>query len=109
MDIAQRMAFGVEAAGFGGLIAEPESSLPRAVAVHPSQREDYSDQVVLLGRLKAGKASESRRVVHVLPLVPGIQHNPVVTARCGAQLSAGDMQWLTGLTGMPCEQCVMAH
>ena len=78
------------------------------VDVAGKPRSDYSDQVILLGRLRAGKTRESLRVVHVFALVPDLLRNPVVTARCGEPLRANDMQWLPGLTGMPCEQCVMA-
>jgi hypothetical protein len=89
----------------GGLISKPEATSPRSVTAEPL--EDYSDDVILLGRLKAGTTSESRRVVHVFPLARDLLRATVVTARCGMPLPACDLQWLPGLTGMPCEQCVM--
>jgi hypothetical protein len=46
-------------------------------------------------------------VVHVFPLARDLLRATVVTARCGMPLPACDLQWLPGLTGMPCEQCVM--
>jgi hypothetical protein len=95
-------AVDVDARRFGGLIAEPATGLAR------KSQDDYSDQVILLGRLKPGTTRESLRVVHVFALAPDLLHSPVVTARCGEPLPANDMQWLPGLTGMPCEQCVMA-
>ncbi|GAB3444629.1 hypothetical protein GCM10027436_33140 [Actinophytocola sediminis] len=73
----------------------------------PSPECDYSEQALLLGRLKSGAALESRRVIHLFPLVPGVEHNPVVAARCGAKLPADDMQWLPRFAGMPCEPCIM--
>ena len=95
--------------GFGGLIAEPRPVLPRTPAFGPCEPAlDYSEQVVVLGRLKPGKIRESCRVVHVFQAVPGLLHNPVATARCGAPLPTVDLQWLPGLRGMPCERCVMA-
>lgn len=104
VDVAGHMTVDVETHGYGELIAEPRAAIP----IEASRPEDdYSDEVVLLGRLKAGTASETRRVVHVFPLAPGLLHDPVVTARCGRPLPASDLQWLPGLTGMPCEQCVM--
>lgn len=99
------MIVDVEPHGYGELIAEPMAAIP----IETSRPEDYSDEVVLLGRLKAGTASETRRVVHVFPLAPGLLRDPVVTARCGRPLPAGDLQWLPGLTGMPCERCVMVR
>jgi len=105
-DVAAHMAV----TGFGGLIAEPGPPLPRtAPLAAPEPPSDYSDQVVVLGRLKPGKIRESCRVVHVIQLVPDLLHNPVVTARCGAPLPTGDLQWLPGLRGMPCERCVMVR
>lgn len=100
------MTVDVGAPGFGVRIAEPRTALDRA----PSQPEgDYSDEVIVLGRLKAGKTRESHRVVHVFLLVRDLLHSAVVTARCGAQLTTGDLQWLPRLAGMPCEQCVMTY
>jgi hypothetical protein len=46
-------------------------------------------------------------VVHVFQLTAELLHDTVMIARCGEPLRAGDMQWLPGLTGMPCEQCVL--
>jgi hypothetical protein len=67
---------------------------------------DYSDQVIFLGRLKPGRALESRRVVHVFALTSQAQHDPTVTARCGEAVPVADVQVLPGITGMPCEPCV---
>jgi hypothetical protein len=104
------MTVDVETHGYGELIAAPRAAPPRRAAIEPRRpEEDYSDQVILLGRLKAGTTSETRRVVHTFLLAPGLLHSPVVTARCGRPLPASDMQWLPGLTGMPCEQCVMVR
>ncbi|HEX6351400.1 hypothetical protein [Actinophytocola sp.] len=64
--------------------------------------------MIVLGRLKAGTARESHRVVHVFALAPELLHLPVVTARCGAPLPSGDLQWLPRFAGMPCESCVLA-
>jgi hypothetical protein len=95
--------------GFGGRIAEPWPALPSASTLRGTgPTGDYSDQVIVLGRLKPGKVRESCRVVHVFQVAPDLLHNPVVTARCGAPLPTCDLQWLPGLRGMPCEQCVMA-
>jgi hypothetical protein len=93
---------------FGVQVAEPRATIPRRTAIDTSQaQDDYSDPVILLGRLKPGTARESQRVVHTFLLVRDLLHDAVVTARCGAQLLVGDLQWLPGLTGMPCERCVM--
>lgn len=67
---------------------------------------DYSDSVVLLGRLKAGRAVESRRVVHVIQLSADVLPVTTLTARCDEQLPVDDLQWLPGLVGMPCEKCL---
>jgi hypothetical protein len=66
---------------------------------------DYSDQVVLLGRLRAGR--ESRRVVHVFQLSPDLLPVTELTARCDELLPVDDLQWLAGLVGMPCERCLL--
>lgn len=102
----------ITAPGFGVQVAEPmaepRATVPRRTAIDTGEcRDDYSDPVMLLGRLKPGTARESQRVVHTFVLVRDLRHDVVVTARCGVRLSASDMQWLPGLTGMPCEQCVM--
>jgi hypothetical protein len=67
---------------------------------------DYSDQVMLLGRVKPGRIGESRRVVHVFVLASQAPHGAPLTARCGETVPADDLQVLPGLTGMPCEYCV---
>jgi hypothetical protein len=105
VDITGNWTVEAKAPGFGVQIAEPKVTPSRRPA-GPSQ-DDYSDQVMVLGRLKAGKARETQRVVHTFLLVRDLLHSAVVTARCGAQLIVGDMQWLPGMTGMPCERCVM--
>jgi hypothetical protein len=46
-------------------------------------------------------------VVHVFQLTAELLDDTVMIARCGEPLRAGDMQWLPGLTGMPCERCVL--
>jgi hypothetical protein len=108
VDITGNWTVEAKAPGFGMQIAEPKvpSSRRPAIDTGPSQ-DDYSDQVMVLGRLKAGKARETQRVVHTFLLVRDLLHSAVVTARCGAQLIAGDLQWLPGMAGMPCERCVM--
>jgi hypothetical protein len=67
---------------------------------------DYSKPVTILGRVKPGLVRETRRVVHAFLLVSEILPD-ILTARCGERLSAGDLQWLPALAGMPCEQCVL--
>jgi hypothetical protein len=108
VDVAGRWTVDVDAPGFGVQIAEPRTSSDRWPSVNPCQpKGDYSDEVIVLGRLKAGKARESHRVVHVFLLVRDLLQSAIVTARCGVQLTASDMQWLPRLAGMPCERCVM--
>lgn len=109
VDIAGHRTVDVVAHGFGELTAEPRAALDNSMAVDPSPApDDYSDEVVVLGRLKSGTATESRRVVHAFKLVRELLHKPMVTARCGMSLPARDLQWLPRLAGMPCELCVMA-
>jgi hypothetical protein len=108
VDIAWHMPAGVGIHGFAGRIAEPEVAPTRTTQVTTRSAEcDYSQDVLVLGRLKSGTAPESRRVVHVFQAVPELLHNAVVAARCGARLAAGDLQWLPRFMGMPCERCVM--
>jgi hypothetical protein len=107
VDITGNWTVEAKAPGFGMRIAEPKVTSSRTPVIDTGQSEDdYSEPVLLLGRLKAGTARESQRVVHTFLLVRDLLHSAVVTARCGAQLIAGDMQWLPGLAGMPCERCV---
>jgi hypothetical protein len=68
---------------------------------------DYSNQAVILGRLKPGRARESHRVVHVFPLATEGTHATTLTARCGEQLLVADVQWLPRLIGMPCDHCLL--
>ena len=106
MDITGNWTVDAKAPSFGAQIAEPKVTSPRPAHTEQSP-DDYSEPVILLGRLKAGTARETQRVVHTFLLVRDLLHSAVVTARCGAQLIAGDMQWLPGMAGMPCERCVM--
>lgn len=107
MGITGRRAVEVVAHGFGELITEPRAASDTRVAVDPCPTSgDYSDDVMVLGRLKPGTATESRRVVHVFQLVRDLLHLPMATARCGMALPTGDLQWLPRLAGMPCERCV---
>lgn len=108
VNIAWHVPVGVETERSDGPIAEPEVTLARTAQATTRPSEcDYSEEAMLLGRLKSGTAPESRRVIHVFLLVPDLQHHPVVAARCGARLPACDMQWLPRFAGMPCEQCIM--
>jgi len=68
---------------------------------------DYSDQVILLGRVKQGRARESRRVAHVFLLGSETAPHSTLTARCGEELLICDMDWLPRMVGMPCEPCVL--
>ena len=73
-----------------------------------TRRTDHSDQVILLGRVKQGRARESRRVAHVFLLLGSeVAPDSTLTARCGEELPVGDMDWLPGMVGMPCEPCVL--
>jgi hypothetical protein len=78
----------------------------RAVAHFPPSGRDYSDRAILLGRIKTGRAPESRRVVHVFELSPDLLHTATLTASCGEPLPVDDLQWLPRVAGMPCEECV---
>lgn len=108
VNIAWHAPVGVGSQSSDGPIAEPGATLARTaqVATEPAET-DYSEPAVVLGRLKSGAAPESRRVIHVFRLVRDLLHTPVVAARCGARLPAGDMQWLPRFAGMPCERCIM--
>jgi hypothetical protein len=80
----------------------------RSAAIEtPPLTSDYSDQVLLLGRLRPGMVGESRRVVHVFLLALDIPRDTTLTARCGETLAVGDMQWLSEIAGMPCERCLL--
>jgi hypothetical protein len=108
VDIAWHMPAGVETRRSAWSIAEPGMALTRTAQVTAQPPAcDYSEQALLLGRLKSGTARESQRVVHVFELAPDLRQNPVVAARCGVELTTGDLQWLPRFTGMPCERCVM--
>ncbi len=108
MDITGNWTVETTTPKFGVQVAEPRATIPRRAAIDTRQaQEDYSDPVILLGRLKPGTARETQRVVHTFLLVRDFLHDAMVTARCGVRLTADDMQWLPGMTGMPCAQCVM--
>jgi hypothetical protein len=93
--------------GARGLVAAEVARDSRAVAHFPPSVRDYSDRAELLGRIKPGRALESRRVVHVLELSPDLLHATELTASCGGILPVDDLQWLPRLAGMPCEECVV--
>lgn len=93
--------------GAKGLIAVARSAQNSTTVAHfPPPAPDYSDRTVILGRVKAGRALESRRVVHVFELSPDLLHATTLTACCGGTLPVDDLQWLPRLAGMPCERCV---
>jgi hypothetical protein len=97
----------------GFLPAAKPSGTPAVGVVDPAPSEgappspDYSERVILLGRLKAGTTRETRRVVHVFLLASKAQSRAELTPVCGESLAAVDMQWLPGMTGMPCEPCLL--
>jgi hypothetical protein len=66
----------------------------------------------LLVRLRPGVVGESRRVVHVVHVVPAPQDTgevpAVLTALCGEQIRPGTAEVLPGLGGMPCGPCFLA-
>jgi hypothetical protein len=82
------------------------SSTRDGLAESSPPSSDYSDQVIVLGRLKPGRGWESRRVVHIFELASQVALDSTVTARCGEPVPVADVQVLPGLTGMPCEYCV---
>jgi hypothetical protein len=67
---------------------------------------DYSEPVTIIARLKAGLVRETRRIVHMFRLLPGVPLGHALTARCGETLSIADTEWLSAGTGMPCESCL---
>ncbi len=73
----------------------------------PATTSDYSGQVVFLGRFRPGRAPETRRVVHVFVPAAHARHDTILTARCGERLPVVDTQLLPGMTGMPCERCLL--
>jgi hypothetical protein len=83
----------------------PVAKLSPSVRTAP---RDYSGSALLFGRLRSGTVSETRRVVHVFSLEPGMLDGAAVLARCGARLVVEELQWLPGFTGMPCERCMMS-
>ena len=98
----------------------PDTSPAREVGLDVSQRPgqggpdprpapegEYSDPVVFLGRIKPGRAPESRRLVHVFLLTPEARYAAMLTARCGVTLPVDDVHWLPQLAGMPCEHCIV--
>lgn len=109
VDIAWHLPAGGETRRADWSIAQPGRPVARpALTTAPSPRRDYSQQALLLARLKSGTVRESQRVTHVIRATPELRHSPEVAARCGALLATGDVQWLPRFTGMPCERCVMA-
>lgn len=105
VDIAWHMPTGVETGRTEWSVATSGTAVTRAIT---APERDYSEQVLVLGRLKSGTARESQRVVHVFSASPDLRHSPEVAARCGARLASCDVQWLPRFSGMPCERCVMA-
>jgi hypothetical protein len=108
MPVAGQVATGIGTYGVADLAVASRAAKPRGAVLDPLPPvRDYSEPLVVLGRLKPGRTRESLRVVHVFQLTAELLHDTVMIARCGEPLRAGDMQWLPGLTGMPCEQCVL--
>lgn len=108
MPVVGQVVTSAETYGVADLTVASRATKPRGAVLDslPPVR-DYSDPVVVLGRLKPGRTRESLRVVHVFLLTAEVLHDTVAIARCGEPVRAGDMQWLLSLTGMPCEQCVL--
>lgn len=67
---------------------------------------DYSGPVTVIARLKAGLIRETRRIVHLFRLLPGVPLGHTLTARCGETLPIADTEWLAVGRGMPCESCL---
>lgn len=100
---------GVPVRAASGLITMARAPRSARATIEPggSPVEDYSGEEMLLGRIKPGRVRESRRVVHIFQIDPGMRDAVTVTARCGEAVLAEDVQWLPSLTGMPCEYCVL--
>jgi hypothetical protein len=63
---------------------------------------------VLLVRYRAGVVGETRRTVHVVALLPDSRSaQGMLTALCGALLSAAKLEIVAFREGMPCPACVL--
>ena len=108
VDIAWHMPAGVGTRRPDWSVGGQRTALART-ADATTRVPERAEQAVLLGRLKSGTALESQRVVHVFSATPELRESKVASARCGARLTVGDLQWLPRFTGMPCERCVMTR
>lgn len=98
-----------------GVPASPVSSTPtshgrseRALDhARPGQGHPVSDQGPLwLVRYRRGVVSETKRVVHLVP-VPSSDTAPAeLVALCGTRIGPGLADLLTQFEGMPCVECL---
>lgn len=60
----------------------------------------------VLVRPRPGVVGERKRVVHLTPEWP-TEPTELVTACCGEQYAAEDLEVLDSITGMPCTTCLL--
>lgn len=64
-----------------------------------------SAPVLVVARPLPGVVGETRRVAHLFPEVDQVTGN--LTALCEARFYWADLEVLDGVSGMPCEECLM--
>lgn len=98
----------------------PLSEDARAYRHHVARWHPMTGRILLV-RLRPGLVGESRRVVHIVPETEGKTHRVVhvvpepeatttpesLRAYCGGEFRPGELELLDGITGMPCERCLL--
>jgi len=80
-------------------------SSPPPCAQLPEQTGRGSPNRIMLARPVSGVVGETRRTTHVFVSVTGPATS--LTALCGLQFELASVEFLDGLTGMPCVKCMV--
>lgn len=59
-----------------------------------------------LVRLRSGVVGETKRVCHIVPVMPGAIPE-FLTAHCGLRIEPGTAELLESPAGMPCVPCLL--
>lgn len=107
MTVARHVPDNLPACGIEPALPPGRAASAAGALDAPPPASDYSNQPIILGRIKPGRARESHRVVHVFSLANDGRQATTLTARCGERLPIDDIQWLPRLIGMPCDHCLL--
>jgi hypothetical protein len=74
---------------------------------HWRLHDDYSEPVTIILRPRSGLIRGTRRLAHLVRLLPGQAQGIQLSAQCGEKLTILETETLSAGAGMPCERCLL--